>query len=51
VPLHHHAPPGDPRVLDNAPAAVLLADRLGRGWKRGKRVEKAECLIDNHHHY
>src|SRR6266446_5091587 len=24
VPLHH-APPGDPRVLDNAPVAVLLA--------------------------
>jgi hypothetical protein len=24
VPLHH-APPGDPRILDNAPVAVLLA--------------------------
>ena len=24
MPLHH-APPGDPRVLDNAPVAVLLA--------------------------
>jgi hypothetical protein len=26
MPLHH-APPGDPRVLDNAPVAVLFAIR------------------------